>query len=56
MVLPWLMERTYGFRIITWRVSTMEDAKTGIFYYSFDDTPDEDVIEAVSANQILAVA
>lgn len=47
VVLPWLMKKDYGFRVVTWRVSKLESAATGMFYYNFEDTPDEEVVEAV---------
>ncbi|MDO8669496.1 MAG: phosphoribosyltransferase family protein [Candidatus Buchananbacteria bacterium] len=47
VVLPWLMEKDYGFRVITWRISKLKGAATGLFYYNFGDTSDKEVIDAV---------
>jgi predicted phosphoribosyltransferase len=38
-----------GFRLLTWRVSSLPHPTTGLFYFSFDDVPDEEVTAAVSS-------
>lgn len=47
VVPPWLMEKGSGFEIVTWRVTTLRNAKTGMFYYNFEEVPDEEVVRAV---------
>lgn len=39
-----------GFRVIPWRISAMKKPKTGAFYSDFEDTADEEVIEAIRAS------
>lgn len=36
------------FEILTWRLSTLANPTTGMFYFSFEDTPDQEVIRAVT--------
>lgn|GEM_PF-2178950 len=49
VVLPWIKTAKFDFELITWRVSTMKRAATGMFYYNFEDTPDEEVTAATAA-------
>lgn len=51
VVLPWVMEMKRDFDIVTWRVSKMKNPATGIFYFSFEDTPDEDVVAVIRDSQ-----
>lgn len=52
VVLPWAATQE-DFRIITWRVTKMTRPATGLFYRSFSDTPDEDVITALEPESVL---
>lgn len=56
VVLPWIVQKNHGFSVVTWRVSKLNNAATGMFYYNFQDTPDEDVIEAILGCRQLASA
>lgn len=47
VALPWVQKRL-GDKLLTWRVSTLEDAPTGMFYFQFGDTTDEEVVQAVA--------
>ena len=54
VVLPWVIEGTLKYfvhEIVTWRKATRKDAPTGMFYYSFKEVTDEEVIRAVAANR-----
>lgn len=44
VVFPWVAEQT-NFRVFTWRVTKMTRPATGMFYNSFGDTEDAEVIE-----------
>lgn len=44
VVLPWVVNQN-NFRVFTWRVTKMTRPTTGMFYNSFDDTEDAEVIE-----------
>lgn len=52
VVLPWVVEQN-GFPVITWRVTKMSRPATGMFYRSFDDTPDEDVIRILKTDRLV---
>lgn len=47
VVPPWLLKSGIKAEIVTWRITTMENPATGMFYKEFNDTPDGDVIESV---------
>lgn len=47
VVLRWFADQKY-IPFITWRVSKMTRPATGMFYRSFEDTPDEEVIRALT--------
>lgn len=47
VVLQWV-SRQKDFPFITWRVTTMTRPATGIFYRSFEDTPDQEVFLALN--------
>ena len=48
VVLPWTKNAHFDFELISWRVSTMKHAATGMFYYEFEDTPDQQVMAATA--------
>ena len=48
VVLPWTQNAKLDFELITWRVSTMKNAATGMFYFEFGDTPDQQVMAATA--------
>ncbi len=47
VVPKWFPDEPKDFEFVTWRVTTMKKPTSGIFYYSFPDVPDADVISAV---------
>ncbi|HRZ34403.1 MAG TPA: phosphoribosyltransferase family protein [Candidatus Paceibacterota bacterium] len=49
-VIPaWFPDEIEGSKVLMYRRSRSSNFATGIFYFNFDDTPDQDVIEAVGA-------
>jgi putative phosphoribosyl transferase len=56
VVPPWFVNQTRNFDVIAWRVTKMKNPTTGIFYFSFADTPDEDVVDAIKKNRELVAA
>ncbi len=50
VVPPWAKE--WGlFEFWTWRVTRLETPTSGIFYFSFDDVPDEEVVRAIRSHR-----
>ena len=50
VVPPWFIKQKLDFEVITWRVSTF-NFTTGYFYFSFPDTSNKEVINAVKENK-----
>jgi predicted phosphoribosyltransferase len=43
----WFGNSEHDFELVTWRVLKMKNPKTGVFYFSFEDSADADVVKAV---------
>lgn len=49
VILPWVAKANLGFEVLAWRISTLKNAATGMFYFEFNDVPDEQVVKVVAA-------